>query len=619
MKLISSHDRRRFSLFVAFLFFVSLRDVHAQAEDRRWTGGSPDFANWSDTRNWEGNDNPNSDSGSRAFFGNNGSARTTSNDDYGSFHDFGQIIFDATTVSYTLTGSSIKLFSKVEVTGTSSQTFAISSVSLGGGNTGGTTEFNPTNGDLNVTSANIFGDGKTLAISGTKTVTFSGNYQNGTGTSNLTLSMASTGVANFNGASSFSGTTTLNSGTLGIGDDSAIGTSLLRFSGSANVSSVGGARTIGNNVTLSGGSMTFTGSNSLQINGSFTGGDGSNRNVSNTVTAGTLTLAGPVYISANEASPRTLTFGATTGATANVGTTTLVTGTIANNAGTNTTASSIAAQGGGLVILAGDNSYTGTTTLQNGSTQLRVGNGGATGTLGSGDVSLQTGSKLAFNRNNALTVSNNILAGTGSVSQIGSGVTTMTGSAAYTGGTTVSNGSLIVNGNHSAATGAVSVTGSGTLLGGIGTIGGATTINGGSGISGATNGTIGALTLSSSLTFTGTGGNLATYFVDLASGANNSDRLAIGGALSLATTFDRIQFSGTPDGTSSYNLATFASRSGTFDSFNTPSGYQLVYGSTSLDLVPVPEPSTWVGAGLALAVIGYQFVGTRKTQAVLKA
>ena len=55
-------------------------------------------------------------------------------------------------------------------------------------------------------------------------------------------------------------------------------------------------------------------------------------------------------------------------------------------------------------------------------------------------------------------------------------------------------------------------------------------------------------------------------------GANNSDRLFISGALTLGD-FDQIIFNGSLDGVSSYNLAKFGSRSGTFDSFNTPSGY----------------------------------------------
>jgi fibronectin-binding autotransporter adhesin len=189
----------------------------------------------------------------------------------------------------------------------------------------------------------------------------------------------------------------------------------------------------------------------------------------------------------------------------------------------------------------------------------------------------------------------------------------LTNANTYSGGTNVSAGTLLINGNQSGATGAVVVGNGGTTLGGTGTIGGATSIGFSARITGGTAGSggtivagnIGALTLSSSLTFNGSSGSPGTYLVDIGSGANNSDRLNIGGALNLTTAFDQILFNGTPDGTSSYILATYASRSGTFDLGSAPSGYTLVYGATELDLVPIPEPSTWAAGALALAATGY--------------
>ena len=61
--------------------------------------------------------------------------------------------------------------------------------------------------------------------------------------------------------------------------------------------------------------------------------------------------------------------------------------------------------GNGTVSLAGTNSYT-TTTVSAGT--LQVGAGGSTGSLGSGAASIGVGATLAFNRNNAFTVSNNL-------------------------------------------------------------------------------------------------------------------------------------------------------------------------------------------------------------------
>jgi autotransporter-associated beta strand protein len=202
---------------------------------------------------------------------------------------------------------------------------------------------------------------------------------------------------------------------------------------------------------------------------------------------------------------------------------------------------------------------------------------------------------------------NGVISGNGSYtrdSTTATGGTTIFNAAnTYTGATAVDVGTLLVNGSTSASS-AVTVNGSGSTLGGTGTIGGAVTVNSGGKITGATNGTVGTLTLSSTATFTGASGNLATYLVDL-SGAT-SDKLAISSTLSLSGTFDQISFSGAANGTTTYVLATYSSVSGTFNTVTgLPSGYQLIYGATELDLAPIPEPSTWIGAVLAVGLLGW--------------
>lgn len=92
--------------------------------------------------------------------------------------------------------------------------------------------------------------------------------------------------------------------------------------------------------------------------------------------------------------------------------------------------------GSGTTILTADNSYGGVTTISAGTLQL--GNGGTTGNI-VGDI--VNDSRLIFNRANQLIVAGNI-SGSGSVSQIGTGTTILTGDSDYGGGTTISTGAL---------------------------------------------------------------------------------------------------------------------------------------------------------------------------------
>ena len=110
-------------------------------------------------------------------------------------------------------------------------------------------------------------------------------------------------------------------------------------------------------------------------------------------------------------------------------------------------------------ILGGDNTYSGTTTIAAGT--LQVGNGGTTGTLGTGDVA--NNGTLTFSRSDAFAVGNAI-SGTGVVTHTGSGTTTLTGSNTYAGTTTISAGTLqIGNGGTSGTLGTGTVTNNATL------------------------------------------------------------------------------------------------------------------------------------------------------------
>nr|WP_269791926.1 autotransporter-associated beta strand repeat-containing protein [Stenotrophomonas sp. Iso1] len=128
-----------------------------------------------------------------------------------------------------------------------------------------------------------------------------------------------------------------------------------------------------------------------------------------------------------------------------------------------------AQSGSGLITLTGTNTYTDTTTINAGT--LQVGDGGTTGTLGSGNVI--NNAALVFNRSDALVV-DNAISGTGTLLHVGAGTTTLTGTHTYTGGTRVSGGTLAINGS---VTGDVQVNAAGTLAGS-GQIGGSVNVLG---------------------------------------------------------------------------------------------------------------------------------------------
>ncbi|MBT1153973.1 autotransporter domain-containing protein [Aminobacter anthyllidis] len=96
--------------------------------------------------------------------------------------------------------------------------------------------------------------------------------------------------------------------------------------------------------------------------------------------------------------------------------------------------------GGGTLVLTGTNSYTGGTTITGGTLQL--GNGGVTGTV-VGNVS--NNGVLVVNRSGTADVAG-VMSGTGSVRQIGGGVTRLTADNSYVGGTFIDAGELRIGG-----------------------------------------------------------------------------------------------------------------------------------------------------------------------------
>ncbi len=100
--------------------------------------------------------------------------------------------------------------------------------------------------------------------------------------------------------------------------------------------------------------------------------------------------------------------------------------------------------GAGKLTYAGTNTYTGTTTIEAGT--LQVGNGGTTGVITNNTPlgSVVNNASLVFNRSNGFTVGN-LISGTGTVTQAGTGATSLSNANTYTGATNVQAGTLNLN------------------------------------------------------------------------------------------------------------------------------------------------------------------------------
>jgi len=330
--------------------------------------------------------------------------------------------------------------------------------------------------------------------------------------------------------------------------------------------------------------------------------------------------------------------------------------------GATSTFSGVIQGGGGLVIiggtggsganriLAGNNTYTGTTTIQSGGI-LQLGNGG---TLGSVAGPITDNGTLEFNRSDSVTYAG-VISGSGAVNQIGSGTLILSGANTYSGGTAVSGGTLQVTttslqgnitlnsgtadvafdqsgaGTYASAiiglgtvsvagTGDVTFTGTNTYTGAttisagtltvMGSLAGPVTVNGGklagTGTVGAVNVASGTLAPGDAIGTLHVNGNVAlgtgtTYAVEVSPSAGDetiaTGAVTIGSNTTLAITQDAGTYSA-----HDYTLISAASISGTFTTVTgeTFSGLNstVQYSATGVDLIlsepPPPAPVTFL-------------------------
>ena len=255
------------------------------------------------------------------------------------------------------------------------------------------------------------------------------------------------------GASTYTGGTTVNGGTLALGAGGTLGTIRggltinpggtvqltgadgLGFGAGTSVTQVninGGTlnnATNGNNGylaswVLTGGSMTSTGGGNFHI----IGGTGSITSNASTTTS---TISGGVAIrNANTILSINVADGA---AESDL----LMSGGILNSpfeAGNN----GITKSGAGKLVLSGTNTYLGSTTVSNGT--LQIGNGGTTGSLNS-NSNITNNAALVYNRSDSFSAGNT-MSGSGSLTKLGAGALTLTGATTHTGATSVATGTL---------------------------------------------------------------------------------------------------------------------------------------------------------------------------------
>ncbi|WP_421989058.1 beta strand repeat-containing protein [Roseococcus sp.] len=382
------------------------------------------------------------------------------------------------------------------------------------------------------------------------------------------------GVLTLNSANTYSGGTAVDAGILAIGDMAALGTGTVTLGGGALRSNVTGS--LLNDVAVAAaatGTIGAAAGQTLTLTGALSVG-GSGVLVFGSATDSGLVAAG--FSSATQASPEgglrvaggTLrvdsnafgallsTFSDTTidsGATLDVNGRTGASGTIAslqgagtltstaeitvlagNFAGAITGAAGLQKTSGGTLVLTGTNTYSGATRVLNGT--LQIGDGGSTGTLGSGAVVV--GNVLAFNRSDDALVVANAISGTGRIRQVGTGTTTLTGALTYTGRTSVEAGTLILGDALNAVTlpGDATITGTTTTLTlANGSLGSGTITNGGNlGLEGTSTAGSAIITSSCCLRFSGSATAGTATITNTATGNIDFDGTSTAGNASIA-------------------------------------------------------------------------------------
>lgn len=286
---------------------------------------------------------------------------------------------------------------------------------------------------LGATNGRVTLDGGTLSLAGTITsgrafsITGSnGTIDTGTNTDTLNgiidgagaLTKVGGGTLVLTGANTYGGGTTISAGILQLGSGGAAGS-------------------ITGNV-VNNGTLVFNRNDASTFSGVVSGTgilkqSGTGRTIltgANTYTGDTVIENGTLQVGADSAS------GAISGNVRNSGSLEFKRSDSYTYAGTITGTGSLKQTGAGTLILTGNNSYTGLTTIDSGT--LQIGAGGASGSINSDIVN---NAALVMNRSDDVTYDKKI-SGSGTFEKRGAGKLTVTGDNDYAGLTTISEGTL---------------------------------------------------------------------------------------------------------------------------------------------------------------------------------
>ena len=520
-------------------------------------------------------------------------------------------------------------------------------------NNGGQTWFSGANSTLNISGGFYNSSGKVVYFGG------------GSGNTNSTITVSGSGYMEAStiqfGAGGAGAITTINLGNGSVGGNLSV-TGLGYSNGAHTINFNGGTLTANSNLSMitqattvvkSGGAFinvnsgfTFTISNNLTTDGS---GGGLTKNGNGTLV---ISGVGNNYTGTTTINSGTLTFGAnqTVGSVAGIGgTLNLSSFNLVSNALSNTTFSGniigtgfFTKNGSGTLILSGSNSYSGGTTIKQGT--ISIGHANGLGTSGNisftgGAITYENGivqdfslriknssSDVNINTNGGnITFANNLdQTNSGGLTKSGNGTLTLSGNNSYSGTTTVNGGTLKVN--HIKALGnstTVNVNG-GTLLVGIDdsingvqiTLNGTTSAFATLAFNGNYNGTINTLTLQAD-SILDLGAESVTAIINsiinidqyilkvyswtgttLSEGGNGNDvdRLLFGRSLT-AVELNNLRFYG--------------------DSFGNDflgSGYEIGFQNGFAHVIPVPEPETYITGLLLFVTISFWLL-THKNQA----